>query len=159
METTNTHKGLYLKSFKNHKKAILAIEHLLEQGFSKKDFSLIGKSDKSHEEFNEEQKHDTMAKASIISGVSVGTITGVLTGVGVFAIPGFGFLYGAGALVGALAGFEVGVLAGGVGAALSALGLKEDEIQSYEDQIHDGDFILFYSGPQEDYERALRLVN
>ena len=159
MKTKTKHQGLYLKSYKNHKQAILALEDLLENGFKKEDFTLIGKSDKSEEEFQVEQSHDSFAKASIISGVSVGTITGVLTGVGVFAIPGFGFLYGAGALVGALAGLEVGVLAGGVGAALSALGLKEEEIKSYEDQIHDGEYIIFYSGDHAHYDKALSIVN
>ena len=45
-------------------------------------------------------------------GVMIGSILGVLTGVGLFAIPGMGFLYGAGILYGGFVGFETGIVGG-----------------------------------------------
>jgi hypothetical protein len=48
------------------------------------------------------------------------------------AIPGVGMLYGAGALVGAIAGFDVGIIGGGLVAILANIGIGEKEAHHYQ---------------------------
>ena len=87
----------------------------------------------------------------------LGTTLGLLTGVGLFAIPGLGVLFGAGAVVGALGGFEIGVAAGGLTTILVELGVKEDHI-AYEQHIQEGRFLLFINGSEEDIHHAENVI-
>ena len=53
----------------------------------------------------------------------------MLTGLGLFAIPGFGVLFGAGAVIGAFAGFDAGIIAGGLSTILVELAIKEESVK------------------------------
>ena len=90
-------------------------------------------------------------------GTTVGAALGVLTGAGVFLIPGLGFLYGAGALVGAIAGLDLGLIGGGLASVLTNLGV-DDEEEKYHKQLEEGKFLLIAEGEQEEINRAKRLL-
>lgn len=87
-----------------------------------------------------------------------GPALGVLTGIGLFAIPGFGFLYGAGALVGAIAGFDFALIGGGIVSALTVLGMKEDHAKAYEKYIKEGKFIVMVQGDDEELSKAKEVI-
>ena len=58
-------------------------------------------------------------------GIAVGSIIGILTGIGIFAIPGLGFLFGAGSIVGAIAGVDFGLMAGGLTTIFTSIGIDK----------------------------------
>ena len=95
--------------YENHDKAVQAVVELKDAGFPVKQLSIIGKAET---EVVDEKMHimpkDPIKVGGLGTGTAVGATLGILTGVGLFAIPGLGFLYGAGALVGAIAGFDFG---------------------------------------------------
>jgi hypothetical protein len=97
---------------------------------------------------------NTVEKAEASIGVVAGAILGILTGVGIFVIPGFGFLYGAGALIGAFAGVDVGLIAGGMTAIFTSAGIDEVNASKYEKHLNEGKFLVFADGDEAQLEQA-----
>jgi uncharacterized membrane protein len=143
--------------FETHDEAVKALVELRESGVNMQKISLVGKA-----EIVDDQIHVKSNKPLIAAPIAVGTVAGttlgLLTGIGLFAIPGLGVLFGAGAVIGALAGFEIGVAAGGLTTILVELGVKEDHI-TYEQHVHEGRFLLFFDGTEEEIHRVEQLVS
>jgi uncharacterized membrane protein len=99
--------GLY----DTHDLAVEAVIKLKESGYPVSQLSIMGLM---KTEVVDEKMHLTPKNTLKIGGFEIGTLAGttlgILTGVGIFAIPGVGFLYGAGALIGAIAGFDIGMI-------------------------------------------------
>jgi hypothetical protein len=76
------------------------------------------------------------------AGASVGTVlgggAGLLTGLGLLAIPGVGPVVAAGWLVATLTGAGVGAAAGGILGSLTGAGLSEEEAHSYAEGVRRG---------------------
>jgi hypothetical protein len=142
--------------FKTHDEAVHALEELKECGVDINKVSLVGRAeivdDKIHVKSNR-----ALIAAPVVIGIIVGSTIGLLTGIGTFAIPGFGFLYNAGAEIGALAGFEVGVAAGGLITILLGLGVKEDKI-AYEEHVKEGRFLMYIDGTEAEISRAQMVI-
>lgn len=142
--------------FNSHDEALKALEELRESGVNMSKASLIG-----HAEIVDDnvhiKSHKALVAAPIATGTVLGTTLGLLTGVGLFAIPGLGVLFGAGAIVGALAGFQIGVATGGIATILVDLGIKEDHV-AYEQHLKEGRFLLFYDGSEEEIEHVERII-
>ena len=143
--------------FETHDEAVKALVELRESGVDMQKVSLVGKA-----EIVDDNIHVKSNKPLIVAPLAVGTVAGttlgLLTGIGLFAIPGLGVLFGAGAVVGALAGFEIGVAAGGLTTILVELGVKEDHI-TYEQHVNEGRFLLFFDGTEEEIHRVEQLVS
>jgi uncharacterized membrane protein len=146
--------------YENHDKAVDAVVKLKDAGFPVKQLSILGKA---QEEVVDDKLHvmekDPLKVAGIGTGTVVGTALGVLTGVGLFAIPGVGFLYGAGALVGAIAGFDFGLIGGGIATVLATVGVKEDYAKKYHDELEAGKFIVVAHGSKEEVAKASEIMN
>lgn len=99
-----------------------------------------------------------IAGAEVGIGALAGSVLGVLTGVGIFAIPGVGFLYGAGALVGAIAGFDFGIIGGGIASALTVAGISSDDTKQYEEVLKAGKFLVIAQGNEEEVTRAKNVL-
>ena len=142
--------------FDSHDDAVKALEELREYGVDMSKISLVGRA-----EIIEDKMHVKSNKALIAAPVAIGTVVGtslgLLTGVGLFAIPGLGILFGAGAVVGALGGFEVGLAAGGLTTILIELGVKENHIE-YEHHIREGRFLMMADGTEDEIDRIEHLV-
>lgn len=142
--------------FDSHHDAVRALTELQESGVDMATVSLVGQA-----EIIDDHVHLKSNKALIAAPIAIGTVLGttlgILTGVGLFAIPGFGLLFGAGAVVGALSGFEVGVAAGGLTTILVELGVKESHIE-YQQHIQDGRFLLFVDGTEEDIHHIEKII-
>jgi hypothetical protein len=93
------------------------------------------------------------------AGTLIGATLGILTGVGIFAIPGVGFLYGAGALIGAIAGIDFGIIGGGIASALATLGVKDVNAKKYHDALAEGKFLVIAHGKSEDLDKAKAILN
>lgn len=144
--------------YDTHEKAVDAIRHLSHQDFPMENVSLLGKAEVIEDHIHIKSL-DTIKKAPAMMGMGAGTILGLLSGIGVFAIPGFGFIYGAGALVGIIAGLELGLIAGGAISLLSFTGLKQEEVVKYEEHLREGKFMVIVKGAEEEIEKAKRILH
>lgn len=141
--------------YNNHDKAVEAILRLKDSGYPISKLTLMGLM---NEEKVDTERHVTetnpLKPAGLGAGALIGTTLGVLTGLGVFAIPGVGFLFGAGALAGAIGGFDFGLIAGGLAAVLTTLGMKDDIAKRYHDALAAGKFLVVAHGSKEDIAKA-----
>jgi uncharacterized membrane protein len=142
--------------FKSHEEAVNALHELKESGVDMNKVSLIGKAEIIDDQIHVKSNKGLIA-TPVVAGTVLGTTLGVMTGIGLFAIPGFGVLFGAGAIVGALAGFEVGIATGGLTTILVELGVKEDHI-TFEEHVKEGSFLLMVDGTEEEISRAEHII-
>lgn len=152
----NTTIGIY----SNHDTAVEAILKLKGSGYPVANLSLVGLMD---EEKVDDQRHVTpvnpLKPVGLGIGTVVGTTLGILTGIGIFAIPGFGFLFGAGAVAGAVAGFDFGIIGGGIAAVVSTLGVKDDIAEKYHDALAAGKYLVVAHGSKEEVNQAKMLLH
>lgn len=142
--------------FDSHDEAVKALEELRENGVDMSKVSLVGQAEVVDDHVHVKSNQAVVA-APVAVGTVLGTTLGVLTGVGLFAIPGLGVLFGAGAVVGALAGFQLGVVTGGLTTILVDLGVKEDHVE-YEQHLKEGRFLMLYDGTDEEIDRVELLI-
>ncbi|MXN90336.1 hypothetical protein GR160_03785 [Flavobacterium sp. Sd200] len=144
--------------FNSHKDAVEALKKLKEQDFPMDDVSLIGKAgmDKDHVHLDETDK---VTNIPAYIGIGAGTVLGLLTGIGLFAIPGLGVLYGAGALVGAFAGAETGIIGGGLVSGLAKYLTKDDHIENIKNHIEAGKFVLVVAGDADEIQKAKNILH
>lgn len=146
--------------YDNHDLAVEAVQKLKDSGYPVSQLSIMGLAET---EVIDNEMHITtknpIKATGLATGTVVGTTLGILTGVGMFAIPGVGVLYGAGALVGAIAGFDFGLIGGGIASALATVGVKDDMGKKYHDALVAGKFIVIAHGDKADVERAKNMLN
>jgi len=69
-----------------------------------------------------------------------------------------GFIFGAGAVVGALAGFDLGLVGGGIISILTAIGIKKDKVVKYSKHINEGNFLVIAQGNEAEVEKAKSIL-
>lgn len=143
--------------YQTHEQALEAIKQLQKKNFPVDKLSVIGKADVIEDHLKIKSTANRSA-AGVEIGVVAGPILGILTGAGVFAIPGFGFLFGAGALLGALAGFDFGIVGGGIVSLLTTLFTNKDKIVKYHEHLKEGKFLVIAQGTHEEMERAHEIL-
>jgi uncharacterized membrane protein len=144
--------------YDSREEAIKALELLNDQGFPMKKVSLLGKADVVDDHIHV-KSIDKIKNAPVLLGVGAGTTLGLLAGLGAFTIPGFGFLYGAGAIIGALAGFDLGLVSGGLVTLLTELGIHKDHVVKVNEHLDSGRFVVIVQGSEEDVKRAASILN
>ena len=142
--------------FESHNEAVKALSELQSSGVDMSKVSLVGQAEIVDDHVHLKSNNGLIA-APIAIGTVLGSTLGLLTGVGLFAIPGLGVLFGAGAIVGALGGFELGVAAGGLTTILVELGVKEPHVE-YEQHVQNGRFLLFVDGNEEEIDRVEHII-
>ncbi|MES2704792.1 MAG: general stress protein [Bacteroidota bacterium] len=151
----NTTIGVY----DNHDMAVEAVQKLKDANYPVSQITIMGKR---ATEVIDEDMHimlkSPISAASLGTGTVIGTILGLITGAGLFAIPGLGFLYGSGALIGAIAGFDFGLIGGGIASILATVGLKDSNVARYHDALAQGKFLLVARGTKDDISRAKELL-
>lgn len=140
--------------YNSHEDAIHGLKTLEECSFPMKNVSIIGQAEIVDDKVHLKSNNSLISATPLIAGSTVGTVLGLLVGMGTIAIPGLGMLFGAGAVVGAFGGFELGSLAGGVGSILLTLGLKDHDVIKYEQHIKDGKYLLYINGSEMEIETA-----
>src|ERR1044071_3553769 len=88
------------------------------------------------------------------AGGVVGGIVGILTGLGIIAIPGVGPLVAAGWLLTTLAGAGAGAVAGGIIGALTNAGVSREEAQVYEEGVRRGSTLVAVRAEETDVARV-----
>jgi hypothetical protein len=145
--------------YESNKDAISALYKLQKSGYPIGPLSIVGKVDGTgagiHVKANENVEKAELSIASVC-----GLALGILTGIGIFVIPGFGLLFGAGALVGGFAGLETGFIAGGMAAILTkVMGIDELRATKYEKHLNEGNFLLFAPGDEKQINLAKHLLH
>ncbi len=144
--------------YNSHDDAVHALNILKEMHFPLGKVSIMGKADIEDDKIHIKSNKPLIA-TPLIAGTAIGTTLGLLVGIGVFAVPGLGFLYGAGALVGAFGGLDAGLIAGGLGSILLELGVKDEYVVKYEEHIKSGKYLIFVNGTDEEIELGKHILN
>ena len=144
--------------YDNHELAVEAVEELKESGYPVEQLSIMGLTETEDVDKKMHIMPEAIKPGELVAGTAIGTALGVLTGVGLFAIPGLGILCGAGALVGAFAGFDIGLIGGGIATALATVGVKSDLAKKYHDALVAGKFLVVAHGHQADVDKAKQLL-
>ncbi|MBV9993880.1 MAG: hypothetical protein JO127_01580 [Caulobacteraceae bacterium] len=109
-----------------------------------------------------EEAAEDAGKGAALGGV-VGAGAGLLTGLGLMAIPGVGPVVAAGWLVSTLAGAGAGAVAGGAAGgvigALSKAGLSEDEAHVYAEGVRRGGTLVSVRAEDTDAARIEQLLS
>jgi len=141
--------------YDNHDLAVEAVEKLKDSGYPVSHLSIMGLAET---EVIDDKMHimpkSTVKAGGLGAGLVIGTTLGILTGIGIFAIPGVGFLYGAGAVIGAIGGFDFGLMGGGLASALVTIGIKDDNEKKYHDALVAGKYLVIAHGDQENVDKA-----
>ena len=148
MKTSNTIVGVY----DTYNAAIVALEALKTEGLPVKNISFISKADIIEGKLLA-NIGDKVSNIPVEIGVVLGPVLGILSGLSIIAIPGIGFLYGAGAVIGAIAGLDLGLIGGGITTLLMTLGIS-DKASIYQEHIENGKYIITISGDNELAEKA-----
>jgi hypothetical protein len=106
----------------------------------------------------DENKSIGTAGDGAIAGGAVGSYAGLLVGLGLLVVPGFGpvLLTGAAATVIATAfsGGLIGAAAGSLVGGLVGLGIPKDQAEIYGDRINQGDYLVIIEGSTDDIDLA-----
>jgi hypothetical protein len=160
--------------FDNFQHASMAVNDLVDSGFSRQDISLMA-SDAEGEygryldtDMRVEEESGAAEGAGVGAGIGavVGGLGGLLVGLGALTIPGIGPVLAAGPLAAALtglAGAGVGAVAGGVtGGLLGALvdlGVPEESAQYYAEGVRRGGTLVTVRTPDDMTDRAVDILN
>ncbi len=143
--------------YDTHEKAIEAVEKLKRAGFPVQQLSLIGKA-VIIDDLMHVQHTRWIKNVPAIVGAILGPVLGMLTGVKLFAIPGLGFLFGIGAVLGALAGFSLGIACGGVLSLIAILVIKSRSVLKYHEHIEEKGFQVIAHGNSEEINKAKKIL-
>jgi hypothetical protein len=149
MTTLSTIVGVY----ETHDKAITALETLKAAGLPVKNMSFISKADIIESKLHT-FSNDKINNAPVEIGVVLGPVIGILAGLSIIAIPGLGLIYGAGAVVGAFAGFDFGLIGGGITTLLMKFGINKNKTKTYQEHLEKGKYIVTIFGDTEIVEKA-----
>ena len=146
--------------YENHEAAINAVHKLKSEGYPVKQISILGfVSTESMDNEIHISTHKELTIEGVATGITLGAVIGLLTGAGVFLIPGLGFLFGAGALIGALAGADLGLVGGGIVTALVNYGMHEKIAEKYEQELIEGNYLLIANGSHDQIDQAMEILS
>ena len=144
--------------FDSHAAAEDAIRTLGQSGFDMKKLSLVGKGCHSEEKPMGFYTAGDRIKAWGGTGAFWGGIWGLLLAPAVFVLPGLGVVGMAGPLVATLVGALEGAVVVGslsaLGAALTQIGVPQDQVIKYEAALKVDKYLLVVHGSADDQQRA-----
>ena len=144
--------------YKSHDKAIAALQELKRSGYPEKLLSLFGKADlvDGHVQIKSDHAAD---RTHITIGVAAAAILEAVAVIGIFVVPGFGLIFGAGAAVGGFAGLSTALLAGGdVRAIFTDEDISEADALQYERHLIEGKFLVFADGNDVQLKQAHQIL-
>jgi uncharacterized protein DUF2382 len=139
------------------------VQDLVYAGFNRDDISLVargeGEAGEVRETRHEESRAGTGAATGAGIGAAIGGTGGLLAGLGLLAIPGFGPIIAAGPIVAALTGAGVGAAAGGLAGALIGLGIPKQEAETYAEAVRRGGYLVIVNASDEDASKAANILD
>ena len=153
----STEKNAAIGVYETHKDAIKAIKYLKKEGFDEDNLSIVGKGAVVEDNLHIHNGKEAMEVTSS-AGAVIGGVLGVLAGTGVMAVPGIGFLFLGGALLGGVGGATLGLATGGLAGLFAAIGIGRDGIATYEQHLSMGKFLVIIQGPKDKVTKANELL-
>lgn len=154
--------------YQNQQDALSAIKLLKDSGYAAHQLSILGHAQDEtlpadaalleERPFQDLEKPMKIAATGVGIGAIAGPILGVLAGLGLIAIPGVGFLYGAGALAGAVAGLDAGLIGGGIFSALAIAQSSSHHEERYSEALKSGHYIVIAQGSEAEVKQANSLL-
>jgi outer membrane lipoprotein SlyB len=147
--------------FDAKEKAENAVNQMRNQGFTEEEISILAKGDDKGADYEQGgggQEDDDMGFGTLASGTTTGGVlgglTGLLAGIGAFAIPGVGPIVAAGPLAAMLSG----VVAGGVAGGLVDLGIPQERGEYYESKVKEGKILTVISTDDNRVQEAADIL-
>ncbi len=144
-----------------------AAEALENAGILRDDISVVANNQSGH--YDQYASSDSTAAAAsdtalaagagATTGGVVGGITGLLMGVGLFMIPGFGPIAAAGWLVSALTGAGIGAVAGGMIGALTNVGVPHADAVTFNEGVKRGGTLLAIKAEDSEADEIARILS
>ena len=132
---------------------------LQQAGFAPETVTIYNRDDLSNNHIRIKISH-RLEIVEMGIGVAIGTIVGALSGMGLFALPGFRFLYNQGAVRGALAGAVFGLIISFAIALVASLILHVTMVSQNEKHLNEGKYLVFYDGHKRaDIKRAHEVLH
>jgi hypothetical protein len=145
--------------FDNRAQVDSALQRLHAEGFRNEDISVLFPDKEGTKEFAHEAntKMPEGAAGGATVGAVVGGTLGLLAGIGLLAIPGFGPFIAAGPIMASLAGMGVGGATGGLVGALVGLGIPEIEAKRYEGLMKEGHILMSLHSDDADMTKRAKM--
>jgi len=149
--------------FDDYNQAKNAAIELERSGVSHNDISVL-----ANNEVEEHVRRDSVDTRSSMGhavtkdagvGAEIGGVLGLLAGISTIAIPGLGFLVGAGWLAGALTGAGIGAVAGGIVGVLTHFGVPAADAAYYEEGIRRGGTLIAVRADENAVSGIARILN
>ena len=134
------------------------VRELIDAGIAPDEISFVANNVKN-EPVTYEGGDDMSGTATGIGiGAFVGSVGGLLVGIGAFAIPGIGPVVGAGWLATMFTGASLGALTGGLIGALADAGIPEEDAQYYSEGVRRGGTLIAVNTREEESEYAASIM-
>jgi hypothetical protein len=145
---------------RNRAQADAAVGALLNTGFVRADVSTLSMNGPPAGEFVpiEGLPSPDHTMAAVTAGSALGTVLGLLAGLGLLVIPGFGPFLLAGPILAAIGGALAGATTGGIAGAIVGLGISELESRQYAGKIKRGAILLSIRADDRDQRAHARKV-
>jgi uncharacterized membrane protein len=121
------------RSYDSYDSASTVVTNLEQAGIPSSDISVIGR---------DERADDSNAAEGAGIGAGIGGAAGLLTGLGLLAIPGVGPVVAAGWLATTAAGAVAGAAAGGLIGSFTSAGISEDDAHYYAETVRRGGSVV-----------------
>jgi len=149
---------LLIAVFDDHEKAGEGIQSLLDAGIDREAIAALGKGEETPEKDFEQSKLNEHIGWWAKTGTIWGGIFGLLTGVFVATVPGFGPIVAAGHIIPAIAGALGGAMVVGPAAALGAwmadFAVEEAEKLRYHKDLEQGRVLVIVRGDEATVRKA-----
>ncbi|MGD0711292.1 MAG: hypothetical protein ABR968_08910 [Bacteroidales bacterium] len=143
--------------YNSHWTSLDAVEMLKSKNYPVSQISIMGQAKIVDDHANQKSKKP-LKDTSANGGIVLGSTMGVLPGVGIFNVPGFGYVFGAGAVRQMLDSFDAGTGKEGIVSILKTIGIKKDKVEKYSEQLNKGKFLVIAQGTEEDVEKAKNIL-
>jgi hypothetical protein len=144
--------------FNSHRAALIAVEVLKTISYPVSQLSIMGRAIMTGNRLSgksEKRDNDLKTNASDL----MGSTQGVLSGVGLFAVPGFGYILGAGAVRQMIDDFEAGVEKDGITTILNTFGMRKERTAKYNESLYNGKFLVIVQGNDEEVKNAKHIIS
>lgn len=153
--------------FETYDEAARAVRRLETSGIPNVEISLVTNNfDDAYSRFatqaadrERENPSSELAGAGAAAGTVLGGGAGLLAGLGIAAIPGFGPIVAAGWLMATLVGAGAGAAAGGLAGALVGAGLGEEEAHTYAEGIRRGGVLVLVRTDEAAMDRVIDILD
>lgn len=137
-----------VRLYDHHDDAAKAVRALHDAGVPRHDISILARSDRVHG-----------AATGAEIGAAIGGLAGLVTGLGLIAIPGIGPVAAAGWLGSMLAGAAAGGWAGGALGVLATAGISGEEAHAIAEALRRGGTIVSARVPEPDKARCTAIMD